>query len=263
MHYFIFSLFISLYGLCASSTEDVLERSTKFMVQKKRAQAIRVLSEALEKKDLKANQRKKITNAIQVASEMFFTDRGQSLFEAGRNLYLVSSQEAIKKMNEALELENENALVLWVLVKAELKEQQCERAKLDFDRLADPVQESKKLFPLLLSYCQKKPLEGSKWEVQPAFYGSFFRGLFLFWNKQTNEAKMELEKSLKLNPDFPETYYWLWKVDPQETEMALRYKKDCEAQKLQMAKKFEEFPQVCQFLEEISEENLGLENGET
>ena len=68
------------------------------------------------------------------------------------------------------------------------------------------------------------------------------------------KALMELEKALRLDPEFVETYYWLWKIDEESYELALKYRKACEAEKLKILKKYDEFPQLCHFVDQISVE---------
>lgn len=248
----VFLLIWPLIGHAAPSVDRVIERSTQEIIRKDRPGALKLLSRALGDRDLSKEERSKLLQAFNVASQIFFTDRGQSLFEAGRNLYLVSSPEAIKKMTEALDYESDNALVLWGLVKARLKEKQCEPAEMDFQRLPKQIQEDKSSFPPLLAYCKAEPLPFWSNEKLDPFYMHFFRGVFFYWRGGVKEAQAELEKSRKLNPEFPETLFWLWRIDPTEKDLALKYKRDCETQRLQLSKKFEEFPQLCHFVSEVS-----------
>lgn len=246
-------------GQAAPTVDQVIDLSTRQIIQKDRPAALKILTKALRRQNLSKEQRARLSQAFNVASQIFFTDRGQSLFEAGRNLYLVSSPEAVKKMAEALSYESNNALILWGLVKAHLRERQCELAQLEFEKLPKEIKKEKPSFRPLLAYCKAMALPFWSGERLDPFYVHFFRGVFFFKRGAVKEALAELEKARKLNPEFPETFFWLWKADPQEKELALKYKRDCETQKLQLSKKFEEFPQLCHFQSEVSELELNDE----
>lgn len=222
-----FTFFLSLSCFAAAPLDSAIEQSTQAVLKKERARAVKILSAALQRRDLGKGQREKIKDALKISSEMFFSDRGQSLYESGRNLYLGSSPDAVSKLNEAQALENGNSLIQWALVKAHLKQAQCDLAEQEFLKIPAPLAENHKIFKPLLAYCRKPSAE-------------------TFAPVQT-----ELERGADLEADFPEQYYWMWKADPKMVDKALRYKRDCETQKLKLVKKFEEFPQLCHFLSEV------------
>ena len=221
------SIVFSSVCFAVSPSDSAIQQSTQAILKKERAKAVKILSSALERKDLGKAQREKIKDALKISAEMFFSDRGQSLYESGRNLYLGSSPDAVAKLNEAQVLESGNSLVLWALVKAHLKQSQCDLADQEFQKIPPALANNHKLFKPLVAYCRKPSAE------------TF--GL----------VRTELEKQYELEAEFPETYYWMWKADPKMVDKALRYKRDCETQKMKLVKKFEEFPQLCHFLPEV------------
>jgi len=236
--------------------DQVLEESTGFVVQKERGKALKVLAEALERKDLSKSDQEKLKAAQKRVEEIFFTDRGQSLYESAKNLYLISSPLAAKKMAESLALEGDNVLILKGLVLAELKDGQCDSAKENFQKWRSVQSSPFDAFDALFWYCKgSAPAEFSD-ENLSLWMKSFFDGVFALWRDKKEAAENAFLKAAELNPDFPEISYWLWKVNPQRLDAGLKYKHACETQKMKWVKKFEEFPWICQYQNEVS----GLED---
>ncbi len=253
MIYILLSTLWLFPGFAQNTVDHVIERSTQEIIRKDREQALKILTNKLEEKNLPKDQKEKLAKAIKVAAEIFFTDRGQSLYEAGRNRYLISPREAISRMEEAKGLEGENSLILWTLVKSRLKDQQCEQAKQDFHKIPKMIRTQKSEFEPLYFYCKSEPLAFWTDDKLDEFYQHFFKGVFLYWKGAQKEASLELDKAKKLKPEFTETYYWLWRIDPTEKDYALKYKRDCESRRIQLTKKFEDFPQLCQFVAQVAE----------
>jgi len=249
---FLFVFLLSSPGQAEEASQSVIEQSTRALVKKERARAISILSSALLNTKMKASEKKQLVTAVKRASVLFVSDRGQSLFESGRNLYLVNPSEALSKMDAALAIEGENAQVLWAKVKIHFRLSNCEKAKETFEMINPWSQESHFNFLPLYHYCtSKSPAEFEKEGLSP-FEKVFFSGVFAYMRGDKKKAFAELEKALGLDREFIETYYWLWKIDEEEYEMALKYRKACDSEKLKLLKKYDEFPQLCQFADQIS-----------
>lgn len=236
-----------------SVAQTAIQKSTEKIVKKERVKALKILSKAIEHPGLTKQQQEQLSNAYKMASEIFFTDRGQSLYQAAMNLYLFSPAEAVKKLDEALKIESHNVLVIWALVKAHLKLARCENAFAEYEKLFAREKAERSEFKALNSYCLRKEVEAADLAHLKPYLSAFYQGLNAYYQSDFEGAQQFFEKSKKQNPEFPEVDYWLWKTDPTRVEMGLKYRRTCESQKTSMTKEFEDFPQLCHFLPEVLE----------
>lgn len=234
-----------------SVTQSAIQRSTESIVKKERIKALKVLSNAINHPGLTKQQLGQLREAYKMASEIFFTDRGQSLYQAAMNLYLFSPTESVKKLDEALKVESHNVLVIWALVKAHLKLGHCDRAAIEYEKLFARERAEKPEFEALNSYCLGQMVDVKDMAKLRPYLSSFYQGLNLYRQKKYEKASVELEKAKRLSPSFIEVDYWLWKINPAKKEFGLKYRKTCESQKVALAKEFEDFPQMCHFLPEV------------
>ena len=252
-----FLIFLS-HGAAGALKDPAIERSTTLIIQKKRSEALKVLEEAIKKSPPNSPHSKELEATYTVASEIFLSDRGQSLYEAGKNLYFFSSPETVKRLNEALAIEENNSLILWSLTKAHLSLGQCDQADIEFLKIPSRIRATYFRYEYLKDYCrmQDKSFEhlDKAGQLEP-FEIQFFKGFDKQLKGRKKEALLFFENAQKLKPNFIETSYWIWKLDPKEVDEAVKYKKACETQKSSRMKEFEDFPQLCHFLPET----IGIE----
>lgn len=249
-------IFISFHGVAKTAEsltyKEALKESARAIVRKERSKALKILATALEDFKGKARQRAQLVTAIERAGALFISDRGQSVFESGRNLYLVSPAEALPKLNQALEIEGENTLVLWALTRTYLKLGQCEKARETFDRLNTWAQRGYQVAPLLFSYCEGKGYDQLSMETLPPQDKLMAMGLYQFEKEEYLKAESSFLELQKKDPNFIESYYWIWRSNPKNTEAASKYKKQCELDPLKLAKAYPDFPQLCKFSSQVA-----------
>jgi tetratricopeptide (TPR) repeat protein len=259
----------------AETYQDLIEKAFQLSIQKDRLQAISVLVGAARKEYPRGNLPKDLAQALYEVSTVFYTDKGQQLFELGLSLKQMDPAMAQTKLNEALRTEPEHLLVLIELARLQIVLNDCDSALKQIQKIRDknPYFEDSRLAFAQAALCagklgdffserkqqdEKRRSKDIFWlilDVEHAFKtGAFDRGL---------EIGQQLQK---LDAQFSELYYWNWKLfkekklASQSLEAGQKYLAVCKSVTPKALRTYGAEPRVCRRVTEVeSEVKLSIE----
>lgn len=259
----------------AETYQDLIEKAFQLSIQKDRLQAISVLVGSARKEYPRGNLPKDLIQALYEVSTVFYTDKGQQLFELGLSLKQMDPALAQAKLNEALRAEPEHLLILIELVRLQVALNDCDSALKQVQKIREknPYFEDSRLAFAQAALCAGKLSEflserkqqDDKRRSKDVFWlildvehgfktGAFDRGL---------EIAQQLQK---LDMQFPELYYWNWKLfkekklASQSLEAGQKYLAVCKSLTPKALRSYGAEPRVCRRVTEVeSEVKLSVE----
>jgi predicted Zn-dependent protease len=217
--------------------------------------------------------RSKLIETLHQVSKVFFTDKGQKLFESAQVNLFENPELALGQLREAQGLEDENILVLAQLARAQIIKQDCDSAlvTLEMARSLDPHSNEAALLELRALLCAKRyevfheklktasapgaPGTSDKWEQA---FGQFLSAQDHLRQNASHKAFEILAKVKEDFPQFPETYYYLAKagqsLEKETSPWLQKYSSLCKGITLRERKKFSLEPQLCGRIKEVDEE---------
>ncbi len=251
----------------ANSSALVIEQAQKLALKKNRAEASDLLRHALEEESLSSKSRIKLTEALGQISKMFFTDKGQKIFEAAQSIMWDRPEIALTQFKEALDLEDQNIQILNNVSRLQLHKQDCDGAlqTIQTARKLNPFASDSAVLELRALAC-KSSYESmrekarnmpslDKWEesfVQFLLAGDWLQ------QKSTKRAYDAYLKLTEEQPQFPESYLMLSRAAVElgkDNEPFLqKYISLCKAVGPREKKKFALEPRLCANLKEAEDE---------
>jgi hypothetical protein len=214
-------LLCSLFATSLWAAEPLppaIEQAQALIVKKDRQGAAAVLNKAVEALPAGTKGRAKLVEAMNGLSRVFFTDKGQRLFEAGQAVMFENPDLALNQLREALSLEDENLLILNNIARVQLAKQDCATAQttLKRARTLNPYAADAAILELRALLCLKNfeafrekvkqvPSVDKATEAQVQYLSA----QDFFQQKMWRRANEVLNKVSEDEPRFPETYYWL------------------------------------------------------
>ena len=246
---------------------SAIEKAQALVLKKNRVEACAVLRRAWGELPAYSKARIKISEALNQISKMFFTDKGQKIFEAGQASMWITPDMALAQFNEALALEDKNIQVLNNLARVQLIKQDCDGAiqSLLTARTLNPAAadsavlelrayQCKQNFELLREKAKSLPTL-DKWEES---YVQYLLAGDALQQKLFKKAYDSLSKISEENPQFPESYLLLAKAATElnrDSEPFLeKYVSLCKAAGPREKKKFALEPHLCSQLKEAEDE---------
>ncbi|PIS10163.1 MAG: hypothetical protein COT73_10875 [Bdellovibrio sp. CG10_big_fil_rev_8_21_14_0_10_47_8] len=252
--------FISLSLVASSSVEtykDIIEKAYNLSLQRDRLQATNVLVGALRKESKKAAQKELIQALDQVAT-VFYSDKAQQLYELALSMKASDAQMGMSKLQEASRLEPDNLSIEMAIARQNIQNNECDAAlsrlikykelnrhmddlKLVVSQAFVCVGKFEEYLDLKTSYDPRKSTRDSFWSSLEAEYlmkvGSFTKAL---------EVTQALQKS---DADFPEGYYWQWKVESHQKvkseKAGQKYLSLCKGLNSRLQRAYLWEPQLC------------------
>lgn len=262
----LFSLIFSAQALDPVAT--AIEHAQALAVKKNRTEACAGLKETLSATPAPAKaSRAKLAEALGQISKVFFTDKGQKAFEAGQSLMFENPDMALTQFRQALELEDNNIVILSAIAKVQLLKGDCDGARLTVDqaRAINPVAGEPAVLELRTMTCKQhfiglkekvKQLPAlDKWEDQ---YVQFLMAQDFMEEKAPKKALDALTKITEEQPQFPESYLWMARAGTElsrDNEAWLqKYISLCKAVTVKERRKFSLEPKLCANLKEAEDE---------
>ncbi len=266
--YIFYALSLSSASLWATDpSASAIEKAQGLVLKKNRVEACAVLRRAWGDLPAYSKARVKVGEALNQISKMFFTDKGQKIFEAGQASMWLTPDMALAQFNEALALEDQNIQVLNNLARVQLIKQDCDGAiqSLQTARTLNPAAGDSAVLELRALQCKQSfevlrekaknlpPLD--KWEEA---YVHYLLAGDALQQKYFKKAYDSLFKISEENPQFPESYLLLARAATElnkDAEPFLeKYVSLCKAAGPREKKKFALEPRLCAQLKEAEDE---------
>ena len=259
-----------LFSIAAYASDPVsvaIEKAQSLAVKKDRAGATKVLNQAIEATTPPLKGRSRLIETQMNIAKIFFTDKGQKLFEAGQSAMYENPDIALNHYRDATVLEGENILLIGNIARIQLAKQDCAGA-------AQTVKKARQLYPhasepavleLRALVCQKD-FEAFREKIKSTppldkgqdAYVQYLVAQDLLQQKMWRKASDILTRVSEEEPHFPETYYLLLRAGQEigrETEpWAQRYVSLCKGLTARERKKFSLEPRLCVNMKEVEDE---------
>ncbi len=258
-----FGLVLLTNAVSFSDEIATIKKAQSLFLEKKRLLAIEILLSA--GKDSKPS--KKIISTINEISEAFLSEEALQLFESSLSLQATEPLQSQAKIIEALKIEPDNFLLLNEKFKYQILAQECAKAWAEIAEVLkkNPHFLRSQISDRLVQICLKKPLSEKALadKKDTFFYWSHLEGISLVAQKSMAKAKDKLYFSAKLEPFFPENYYWLWMIEKSQhnpedksRQWAEKYIASCKGLTSQLKRSFGFDPFLCKKTAEL-ESDLG------
>lgn len=270
---FLIGLFYFHSVYAADPITSAIEQAQGLALKKNRKEACAVLNRAFTATPSQIRNRGKIVESLHQVSKVFFTDKGQKLYESGQVLIYDNPDMAMTQLREALNLEDENILLLSALARAQMIKQDCDAAlvSLETARTLDPHAAEPAVLELRGLLCAKRfevfkekiKILGSAEKWDQAF-GQFLAAQEQIRLNSTHKAYDILSKITEEFPQFPESYFYLAKaglaLEKDNTPWLQKYSVLCKGVTLRERKKYGYEPLLCSHLKEADDELASKKN---
>lgn len=248
---------------------DIIEKAQNLSLQKDRNQAVNLLINSYKKENKKAQP--EIYEAIETIARFFYTDKSQQLYELALPSKTQDLKYNLSKLNEALKLEPDNLLLLEAAVTLDLSNSDCSSGLAKAKKLyeGNPVSESIQLL-LAQSYLCSGMFKDYGVLIntdKKSNYAVFWQVLeveFQFKTGQLLKAKELATQITKQFENFPESYYWLWKVNLElkikDEKNYLKYLSLCKTVSSKQIRSYVYEPNFCHHMSEVEATAKKMEN---
>lgn len=249
------------------NVSNLIEQAQNLTFAKNRREALRILSEALQNPSVTSKGKARILEAVRGIATMFFTDKGQRLYEAGQTAMFDNPDTALTRYREALAMEDSNLLILGGIIHSLLAKQDCsgalqtiQTARAMSSHLAEPA-----LYELRALIClgnfegfREKLKQIPTPEKSQEYFLQFLSAQDHVQQKLWKRANELLVRVTEEQPKFPEAYYWLFKAraeaDDADTAFARKYVSLCKGLTIRDRKRYSLEPRLCVAMKEVEDE---------
>lgn len=256
----LLSLFVGPIKSFSKDDGKALAAAKKLLIEKKRAQAIKLI--------LKSDSLK-VGDALRIA-ERFLTDQAQSEFETGESQRFTNSSDAVDSYKSSEDLEPDNISPNQGLILHYLATDQCSSAVTELGKIKEifPAYPREKYFSALISRCEQAEVEMlSLDKAKDMHIEEHYLGLSnvysLLARQQLAEARALIDKLQKEVPLLPELYWYSWRVQTElgriEIDDLKKYIQMCKSSGESQKRMFQWDPYICQNLSKAEEELLKLQ----
>lgn len=265
-------LFFSLVTLCsavaaAKGTEtyqDIIDKAFTLSLQRDRAHAVQVLTQSIKKESTKGPAPQDLLIALEEVASSFYNEKTQQYFEQALSFRRTEPARALQRLADALKLEPDNLQILVEQARLQIMTGDCSSAATGAEKLHTDFQqlELSRLILAQASLCAgkldrvrkvKEGLDLKKSSFQ--IYWSMVDTEMGFRSGQISGAKESLSEAQKADSGFPETQYWIWKLDAELSKQAERaaqkYLSLCKSLSPRSARKYLNEPQLCRRATEV------------
>jgi len=233
---------------------SLLNEVNALVIKKNRLKATNLINKRLEDKTLNKEKKKNLIKVLGKISNIFLTEHSQKQYERAKSFLKTDIKQAHNLLLNALSEEKNNIILLKALIYTSIKQAQCSQAQgfVTSGESINPYDEELKVLKIKTLSCSKKFLKeefGLSDFEKPEWIIEFAKHDLI--NKDLVGAKVTLEKIVKLFPEYPETYYWLYKLNKKPSHL------DDYIAKCKSANVFNYFPKepfLCIYLSEVEKE---------
>jgi predicted Zn-dependent protease len=239
-----------------------IQEAQKLALAKNRKAATAKLIEAIKIEKPASRARARLLESLKNISEMFFSDKGQRLYETGQSSYFESADTALLRYKEALDVEDSNLTVLTAMARAQLSKKDCASADATLKIAAqiNPYSEAVHLLEGKTLLCQNLPKDAiAVLRADPSDdpVTSVTLASALWQNGSVRESVALLQRTLGKDGAFPEVHYWLWKASEAQAEVAEqhggKYVALCKNLALKTRQKYLKEPRLCGQTQEVED----------
>ncbi len=249
-----------------SKYKKSIEKAYEFSQQQNRLLASAELIEAMKKEDKKSKAYKELAETLEQIANIFFTDKAQQLYELSLSVKNTDLNMSISRAQEALKVEPNNVSILLSLARTSLLQQDCVSASgyIERARKVHPQSEDANL-----AYAQSLVC-AQQWEkffeflnteefkfIKLNALGLCLEAEALSKTNKSDKALEVLSHAQKQEPQYPEPFYWRWKIlnsQGQKAEKPARsYVTQCKNLSTRAMRKYIAEPFLCRRLPEVEE----------
>jgi hypothetical protein len=251
----------------ADSVTSAIEQAQALALKKNRQEACAVLQRALVNTPTALKSRAKLSESLTQIATVFFTDKGQKNFESGQAILWDNPDMALTQFRQALELEDNNILLLGGVARVQLLKFDCEGALTSAQaaRKINPYDAESAVLEVRAHVCAQKPeLAREKMKQLPpldkwqASYIQYLNAQEAYAQKSARKSFEAAQKVSEEQPGFPEPYFLMAKAGVElnrEVEPFLqKYVSLCKAVTLRERKRYSLEPRLCANLKEAEDE---------
>lgn len=265
--YVLLALAGSAVGAYAANTEtykDIIQKAQTLSLQKERGHAVQLLTSSVARESKKGPPPKELVSALEEVASLFLSDKAQQLYELALSLRENEPQMALQKLSDAAKLEPDNLQIQLEQFRVSAILGNCNEAGAAILRLNEtlfPI-ESVRLAAVQAALCRNqledaRKLRGASDEKKSplfAIWTSTDAEILLRQNK--GEKAIELiAQAQKLDPDFPESYYWQWRAETDlkkvSEKSAPKYVALCKSLSPRAYRRYLAEPFLCRRVQEV------------
>lgn len=260
-------LHVAAAGAATDSISTTIENAQSLALKKNRKEACALLNRAYQSTPSQIRGRGKILETLNHISKVFFTDKGQKLFEAGQVMLFENVDMALTQLREAQTLEDENILILSNIARAQIIKGECDGALLNLQmaRSLNPFATEPAVLELKSLVCAKRfenfRDKAKSWSAGDKWDQAFVQYLQAQEHLRLNASHKAYELLIKVTddfPQFPEGFYHLAKagkaLDKDAMPWLQKYSSLCKGVTFRERKRFGYEPQLCARVKEVDDE---------
>lgn len=263
---FVAPFLFSLTSVAANTEtyRDIIEKAQTLSLQKERAHAVQLLNSSIARESKKGSPPKELLAALEEVASLFLSDKAQQQYELALSLRANEPQMSLQKLNEAAKLEADNMHVQLEQFRVSAILGNCSEAGgpilKQFEYLS--TLELVRLAAVQALLCQNQLDEAikarngfdPKRSAQNAIWMTADAEVLLR-QKKPEKALEGLMNLQKVDPQFPEAYYWQWRAerDLKKTsdKAALKYISLCKSLSPRAYRQYLAEPFLCRRVQEV------------
>ncbi len=263
----LLTLFIYVNSWAAEPPVSAIEQAQSLALKKNRQEAALLLVKAIESSSPFGKTRAKQIDALNGIAEVFFTDKGQKLYEAGQSTMFENPDVALTQYRAALEFEDGNILILENIARIQIGKADCDGALVTVKkaRTLNPFLAEPAVLELRALICQKSfEAFREKLKLLPALVKNqesivqYLIAQDFIQQKMWRKANDILTRVSEEQPRFPEAYYLLTKtataLDREADNSAQKYVSLCKGLTIRDRKQFSLEPRLCVNAKEVEDD---------
>lgn len=248
-----------------------IREAQKSALAKNRKEATAKLIDAIKNEKPNSRPRARLLESLKTISEMFFSDKGQRLYETGQSSFFESTDTALLRYREALEVEDSNLTILVAIARTQLSKKDCGSASTTL-RMAsqiNPYSEAVQFLQSRVFLCEALPKEAvALLRAVPMDDPVVIVALASahLQNGLPREGRALLQKALAKDGSYPEAHYWFWRANATQPAVAdehgRKYLALCKNLALKTRQKYLKEPHLCGQTQEVEDALKNSQNTE-
>ncbi len=271
---FLFSILVFL-ALCAAAKplpspksvetyRDIIDKAYTLSLQRDRAHAVQILTQSIKKESTRGPAPPDLILALEEVASSFYGEKSQQYFEQALSFRRNEPARALQRLGDALKLEPDNLQILAEQGRLQMMVGDCSSAAGIGEKLYSelPSIELSRLILAQASVCAgkldraRKAKEGVDIKKSTYYlYWSMIEAELYFRAGQMTTARDSLAEAARIDRDFPETQFWIWKLESENAKQsersAQKYLSLCKSLSPRAARKYINEPQLCRRTSEV------------